>query len=190
MRLTVIIRTLGVLFLLFSTTLLPPIGISLYYGDGELEHFSVTFAIALAAGLVLWLPFRRALARDSQPRRLLDRGAHVVGDELARSRPVHVGARLELPGRLLRIGFRLHDDGIDRARRARRDVAVDPVLSPRDPMARRHRRHRARRRAVADARHRRHAALQGRDGRARSRTSGFTPRLARTARSSASSISC
>jgi trk system potassium uptake protein len=58
MRLTVIIRTLGVLFLLFSTTLLPPIGISLYYGDGELEHFSLTFAIALAAGLVLWWPFR------------------------------------------------------------------------------------------------------------------------------------
>ena len=49
MRLTVIIRTLGVLFLLFSTTLLPPIGISLYYGDGELRHFSVTFAIALVA---------------------------------------------------------------------------------------------------------------------------------------------
>jgi trk system potassium uptake protein TrkH len=59
MRLTVIIRTLGVLFLLFSTTLLPPIGISLYYGDGELEHFSVTFAIAVAVGLLLWWPLRR-----------------------------------------------------------------------------------------------------------------------------------
>jgi trk system potassium uptake protein TrkH len=59
MRLTVIIRTLGVLFLLFSTTLLPPLGISLYYGDGELEHFSVTFAIALVIGLTLWLPFRK-----------------------------------------------------------------------------------------------------------------------------------
>jgi trk system potassium uptake protein TrkH len=59
MRLTVIIRTLGVLFLLFSTTLLPPMGISLYYGDGELRHFSITFAIAFAAGLLLWLPFRR-----------------------------------------------------------------------------------------------------------------------------------
>jgi trk system potassium uptake protein TrkH len=58
MRLTVIIRTLGILLLLFSTTLLPPIGISLYYGDGELEHFSITFAIALSAGLSLWLPFR------------------------------------------------------------------------------------------------------------------------------------
>jgi trk system potassium uptake protein TrkH len=58
MRLTVIIRTLGVLFLLFSTTLLPPIGISLWYSDGEVEHFSVTFAIALAIGFMLWWPFR------------------------------------------------------------------------------------------------------------------------------------
>jgi trk system potassium uptake protein TrkH len=61
MRLTVIIRTLGVLFLLFSTTLLPPIGISLAYGDGEIQHFSATFAIALVIGLALWLPFRRDL---------------------------------------------------------------------------------------------------------------------------------
>jgi trk system potassium uptake protein TrkH len=59
MRLTVIIRTLGVLFLLFSTTLLPPIAISIWTGDGEAEHFSVTFAIALLVGLALWLPFRR-----------------------------------------------------------------------------------------------------------------------------------
>jgi trk system potassium uptake protein TrkH len=59
MRLTVIIRTLGVLFLLFSTTLLPPIGIALYYGDGQFEHFSITFAIALAVGSLLWLPLRR-----------------------------------------------------------------------------------------------------------------------------------
>jgi trk system potassium uptake protein TrkH len=58
MRLTAIIRTLGVLFLLFSTTLLPPIGISFFYNDGEIQHFSLTFAIALLVGVVLWLPFR------------------------------------------------------------------------------------------------------------------------------------
>ena len=58
MRLTVIIRTLGVLFVLFSTTLLPPIGISFWYNDGEIRHFSITFAIALIVGVVLWLPFR------------------------------------------------------------------------------------------------------------------------------------
>ncbi len=59
MRLTVIIRTLGVLFLLFSTTLLPPIGISLWYGDGETYYFSVTFIIAVALGFLLWWPLRK-----------------------------------------------------------------------------------------------------------------------------------
>ena len=59
MRLTVIIRTLGVLFLLFSTTLLPPIGIAFFHNEPEIQHFSLTFAIALLVGVVLWLPFRR-----------------------------------------------------------------------------------------------------------------------------------
>jgi trk system potassium uptake protein TrkH len=59
MRSQVIIRTLGVLFLLFSTTLLPPIGVAWYYRDGELTHFSVTFAIAVVLGLTFWLPLRR-----------------------------------------------------------------------------------------------------------------------------------
>ena len=59
MRLTVIIRTLGVLFLLFSTTLLPPIGIAFFHHEPEIQHFSLTFAIALLVGVVLWLPFRR-----------------------------------------------------------------------------------------------------------------------------------
>src|SRR5215510_4643551 len=59
MRLSVILRTLGVLFLLFSTTLLPPIGISFFYNDGELERFSIAFGISLALGVAFWLPFHR-----------------------------------------------------------------------------------------------------------------------------------
>jgi trk system potassium uptake protein TrkH len=59
MRLTVIIRTLGVLFLLFSTTLLPPMAVSLLYADGEITRFSITFAIAVVAGLAFWLPLRK-----------------------------------------------------------------------------------------------------------------------------------
>jgi trk system potassium uptake protein TrkH len=58
MRLTVIIRTLGILFLLFSTTLLPPIGVSLWYDDGEAANFSTVFAIAAAIGFLLWWPWR------------------------------------------------------------------------------------------------------------------------------------
>jgi trk system potassium uptake protein TrkH len=59
MRVSVIVRTLGVLFLLFSTTLLPPIVLALVYGDGEFARFSATFAIALLLGLTFWLPFHK-----------------------------------------------------------------------------------------------------------------------------------
>lgn len=58
MKLTVTIRTLGVLFMLFSTTLIPPLAVSLFYADGEAVHFSVTFAIAAVIGLALWWPMR------------------------------------------------------------------------------------------------------------------------------------
>lgn len=59
MKLRVIVRTLGTLFLLFSTTLVPPAVVSLLYDDGEFGHFSATFAVALLIGLALWLPLRR-----------------------------------------------------------------------------------------------------------------------------------
>lgn len=56
MQLGVVFRTLGVLFLLFSTTLVPPAIVSILYDDGEFVHFSLTFAVALLAGVALWLP--------------------------------------------------------------------------------------------------------------------------------------
>ena len=59
LRLGVICRTLGVLCVLFSATLLPPIGISLYYADGEAVRFAMAGLVAALAGLVFWLPFRR-----------------------------------------------------------------------------------------------------------------------------------
>jgi trk system potassium uptake protein len=55
----VIVRTLGMLLLLFSTTLILPILIAIIYQDGELGHFSATFMIAVIAGFALWLPLRR-----------------------------------------------------------------------------------------------------------------------------------
>src|SRR5690606_9743562 len=58
LKLAVTIRTLGVLFMLFSTTLIPPLAVSLLYRDGEAAHFSLTFALAAAARLALWLPVR------------------------------------------------------------------------------------------------------------------------------------
>jgi trk system potassium uptake protein len=58
LQLTTIVRTLGVLFVLFSTTLLPPLAVSLWHADGEAGHFSLTFAAAVTVGLALWLPLR------------------------------------------------------------------------------------------------------------------------------------
>ncbi len=58
MRLGVIVRTLGILLLLFSTTLILPILVSALYHDGELLHFSATFVISLVAGAAMWLPLR------------------------------------------------------------------------------------------------------------------------------------
>lgn len=59
MRLPVTIRTLGVLFLVFSTTLLPPLGLSVVAGDEYTAEFSITLVAALLVGLALWAPMRK-----------------------------------------------------------------------------------------------------------------------------------
>jgi trk system potassium uptake protein TrkH len=59
LQLTTIVRTLGVLFMLFSTTLLPPMGLSAWHHDGELTHFSIAFGAALVIGLLLWWPWHK-----------------------------------------------------------------------------------------------------------------------------------
>jgi len=59
MHVTAILRILGLLLIIFSSTLIPPILVSLYYSDDELSAFVDAFAIILIAGVLLWLPFRR-----------------------------------------------------------------------------------------------------------------------------------
>jgi trk system potassium uptake protein len=60
MQLTAILRILGLLLMVFSTTMLPPAAVSLWYRDGALVPFMAAFGLTLAAGFVLWLPVRRA----------------------------------------------------------------------------------------------------------------------------------
>src|SRR5690606_39378375 len=70
--------TLGVLFMLFSTTLILPLAVSLVYRDGQAAHFSITFALAAAIGLAFWLPVRRRHSRSEERRvgnECLSRGA-------------------------------------------------------------------------------------------------------------------
>ena len=59
MQFGVVIRTFGVLFLLFSTTLLPPAVLALVYEDGHFGQFAAVFAGSAAVGIALWLPLRR-----------------------------------------------------------------------------------------------------------------------------------
>ncbi|SDK43356.1 TrkH family potassium uptake protein [Microbulbifer yueqingensis] len=56
MRIAVIARVFGILLTVFSLTLLPPIGVSLWYDDGTHPAFSIAFAITLITGLFMWLP--------------------------------------------------------------------------------------------------------------------------------------
>jgi trk system potassium uptake protein TrkH len=58
MHLFVVQRILGVLLMVFSLTMLPPLGISLWTGDGALLGFTDAFVITLGLGLAFWAPVR------------------------------------------------------------------------------------------------------------------------------------
>lgn len=59
MNLLVVLRILGLMLMLFSLTMLPPVAVSLGYADGHWYPFAAAFAVVAAAGLALWLPVRR-----------------------------------------------------------------------------------------------------------------------------------
>jgi trk system potassium uptake protein len=60
MHFSVIFRVLGVLLMIFSLTLLPPLAISLWYGDDHHHAFLIAFGITFITGLGTWLPVYRA----------------------------------------------------------------------------------------------------------------------------------
>ena len=60
MNWTVVQRILGLLLMIFSLTMLPPIGFSVYYDDHSWLPFVEGFALTLAAGFVCWLPVHRS----------------------------------------------------------------------------------------------------------------------------------
>ncbi|MBF0264805.1 MAG: potassium transporter [Gammaproteobacteria bacterium] len=51
-------RIVGILLMMFSTTVIPPIFVSLIYADGHLLPFAETFVVTLISGLLLWLPVK------------------------------------------------------------------------------------------------------------------------------------
>ena len=60
MSLRMILRILGLLLMLFSLTMMPPILISLLFGDDQWNAFAVAIGITVLTGLAMFLPNRRA----------------------------------------------------------------------------------------------------------------------------------
>lgn len=59
MNLLVVQRILGILLMLFSITMLPPLGVSLSFHDGYSTPFIDAFIGLLLVGLLVWLPVRK-----------------------------------------------------------------------------------------------------------------------------------
>jgi trk system potassium uptake protein TrkH len=59
MQLLTIQRILGLLLMVFSTTMLPPAMVSWLYADGAATPFMDGFLLTLIAGILFWLPVRR-----------------------------------------------------------------------------------------------------------------------------------
>lgn len=59
MHYKVILRILGILLMIFSITMLPPMLISVFYEDGTFQAFLAGFVITLVTGFMLWIPVYR-----------------------------------------------------------------------------------------------------------------------------------
>ena len=59
MNLSSVQRILGILLMLFSVTMLPPILVSVYFADGNWRPFVDAFAALLAIGAIVWWPVRK-----------------------------------------------------------------------------------------------------------------------------------
>ena len=53
------LRILGLLLMLFSLTMLPPIGVSILFDDGQIQLFGAAAVLIFGAGLASWLPSYR-----------------------------------------------------------------------------------------------------------------------------------
>lgn len=58
MQFAVILKTLGLILILFSLSMLPPIALDCYYQENVMKSFFAAYAITLSTGLACWIPFR------------------------------------------------------------------------------------------------------------------------------------
>jgi trk system potassium uptake protein TrkH len=60
MQLSIVLKTIGVLLMVFSLTQLPPIVVDIIYQQQEMSSFLVAFALTFVSGAVCYLPFRNS----------------------------------------------------------------------------------------------------------------------------------
>ncbi|MEM1262456.1 MAG: TrkH family potassium uptake protein [Pseudomonadota bacterium] len=60
MNLLVVQRILGLLLMIFSLTMLPPVLVAVIFSEPSWQPFIYGFVLTLISGLVIWLPVRRA----------------------------------------------------------------------------------------------------------------------------------
>ncbi len=59
MRFIATLKVLGILLMIFSLFMFPPIAVGLWYKDGGIPAFIIGFCVTFLTGLFLWLLFRR-----------------------------------------------------------------------------------------------------------------------------------
>ena len=59
MQFSAVQRILGILLMLFSLTMLPPVAVSFWYGDGSATPFVIAFLLTFLAGAVSWVLVRK-----------------------------------------------------------------------------------------------------------------------------------
>jgi trk system potassium uptake protein TrkH len=60
MRPTAVQKVLGLLLMIFSLTMLPPLGVSFHYADGTAEAFLTALVLLLGLGTLIWLPVAKS----------------------------------------------------------------------------------------------------------------------------------
>ncbi|WP_455206379.1 TrkH family potassium uptake protein [Kaarinaea lacus] len=59
MQLAAILRIIGLLLMIFSISMLPPVLVGLIYGDGAIISFITAFGVTLIVGVLVWFPLRK-----------------------------------------------------------------------------------------------------------------------------------
>jgi len=153
MNWTAVQRILGLLLMMFSLTMLPPVAISFIFDEQSWLPFVEGFGLTLGAGLIIWLPVNRS----RKDLRLRD-GFLVVASFWTVLGTF--GAAPLFFADSITMSF---TDAVFESMRARRIAKSHSLLSTAIAVARRHGNYRLGRCHIADARRRRHAAVSRRN---------------------------